>query len=113
MTPLELKNARISLGFSQEKLAVVLGVARGSVIRWEAGSQKILNMLELALRQLEHEQRPPEPLREMERRAILQALSENDGNKAGAARLLGIGKTTLYRKLKEFTKAEIMTAMKA
>ncbi len=40
-------------------------------------------------------------LEEMERRAILRALRETNGDKL-AARLLGIGKTTLYRKLKQY-----------
>ncbi|MFQ5778289.1 MAG: sigma-54-dependent transcriptional regulator [Terriglobia bacterium] len=42
------------------------------------------------------------PLRELEKRAILQAVQELGGDKLLAARLLGIGKTTLYRKLKEY-----------
>ncbi|MGH9748030.1 MAG: sigma-54-dependent transcriptional regulator [Candidatus Acidiferrales bacterium] len=42
------------------------------------------------------------PLDEMERRAILRALRESGGDKLAAARLLGIGKTTLYRKLKQY-----------
>ncbi|MFQ5778120.1 MAG: sigma-54-dependent transcriptional regulator [Terriglobia bacterium] len=42
------------------------------------------------------------PLRELERRAILQTVKELNGDKLLAARLLGIGKTTLYRKLKEY-----------
>jgi DNA-binding NtrC family response regulator len=42
------------------------------------------------------------PLEEMERRAILRALREAGGDKLVAARLLGIGKTTLYRKLKQY-----------
>lgn len=42
------------------------------------------------------------PLEEMERRAILHALNEAAGDKLMAARLLGIGKTTLYRKLKQY-----------
>jgi DNA-binding NtrC family response regulator len=42
------------------------------------------------------------PLEELERRAILRALRESDGDKLVAARRLGIGKTTLYRKLKEY-----------
>jgi DNA-binding NtrC family response regulator len=41
-------------------------------------------------------------LEEMERRAILRALRETSGDKLAAARLLGIGKTTLYRKLKQY-----------
>jgi transcriptional regulator with PAS, ATPase and Fis domain len=42
------------------------------------------------------------PLIEMERRAILQALEYTRGDRAIAANLLGIGRTTLYRKLKEY-----------
>ncbi|MDE3109283.1 MAG: sigma-54-dependent Fis family transcriptional regulator, partial [Acidobacteriota bacterium] len=42
------------------------------------------------------------PLEELERRAILRALRESSGDKLAAARLLGIGKTTLYRKLKQY-----------
>ncbi len=42
------------------------------------------------------------PLEELERRAILRALQEASGDKLAAARLLGIGETTLYRKLKQY-----------
>ncbi len=41
-------------------------------------------------------------LAEMERQAILGAIRTLNGDKLMAARLLGIGKTTLYRKLKEY-----------
>jgi DNA-binding NtrC family response regulator len=41
-------------------------------------------------------------LEELERRAIFRALRESSGDKLAAARLLGIGKTTLYRKLKQY-----------
>jgi transcriptional regulator with PAS, ATPase and Fis domain len=44
------------------------------------------------------------PLEEMERRAIFRALQETGDNKVAAASLLGIGKTTLYRKLKEYAR---------
>lgn len=46
------------------------------------------------------------PLEEMERRTIFRALRTTDGDKLSAARLLGIGKTTLYRKLKQYKIAE-------
>ncbi len=57
------------------------------------------------------ERREPEPprrssrletldLSELERRAIQQALEEANGNLSQVVRLLGIGRTTLYRKLK-------------
>ena len=41
-------------------------------------------------------------LAEMEKQAILDTIRRLDGDKLQAARLLGIGKTTLYRKLKEY-----------
>lgn len=41
-------------------------------------------------------------LRELEEHAIRAALSRARGNRLAAARALGIAKTTLYRKLKEF-----------
>lgn len=45
---------------------------------------------------------PVIPLGELERRAILHALDYTRGDRAVAAHLLGIGRTTLYRKLKEY-----------
>ena len=42
------------------------------------------------------------PLNEMEKKAILRALEKAGGDKVLAARMLGIGKTTLYRKLREY-----------
>ncbi len=41
------------------------------------------------------------PLEEMERRYIRQVLDQLDGNRTLAARLLGVDRKTLYRKLKE------------
>jgi DNA-binding XRE family transcriptional regulator len=55
MTPLELKETRIRLGFTQEELAVELGVVRKSLNRWEAGKHRIPLMVKLALKQLERE----------------------------------------------------------
>ncbi|HET7840488.1 MAG TPA: helix-turn-helix domain-containing protein, partial [Terriglobia bacterium] len=42
------------------------------------------------------------PLHDLERRAILQALKTTGGDRLQAAKLLGIGKTTIYRKLKAY-----------
>jgi len=42
------------------------------------------------------------PLAEVERRAILDALDYTKGDRTVAAAMLGIGRTTLYRKLKEY-----------
>lgn len=47
-------------------------------------------------------------LKELERRAVLLALQGADGNKFAAARLLGIGKTTLYRKLKNAEQSRVV-----
>jgi DNA-binding NtrC family response regulator len=49
------------------------------------------------------------PLEELERRAILRTLRETSGDKLAAARLLGIGKTTLYRKLKQYNMERVET----
>ncbi len=43
-----------------------------------------------------------EPWSATQRRAVLSALREAGGDKLAAARRLGMGKTTLYRKLKEY-----------
>lgn len=48
------------------------------------------------------------PLAELEKQAILSTIRQLHGDKLMAARLLGIGKTTLYRKLKEYGIAEVM-----
>jgi two-component system response regulator HydG len=42
------------------------------------------------------------PMAELEKQTILNAIAELNGDKLQAARLLGIGKTTLYRKLKDY-----------
>jgi two-component system response regulator HydG len=42
------------------------------------------------------------PMELVEKQAILTAIEQLDGDKLLAARLLNIGKTTLYRKLKEY-----------
>jgi len=46
------------------------------------------------------------PLSEIEKRAILEALDYTKGDHSMAAHLLGIGRTTLYRKLKEYRLGE-------
>jgi two-component system response regulator HydG len=46
---------------------------------------------------------------ELERNTILSAITELNGDKLQAARLLGIGKTTLYRKLKDYAAHEFQS----
>jgi two-component system response regulator HydG len=48
---------------------------------------------------------------DMEKQAILETIRQLKGDKLMAARLLGIGKTTLYRKLKEYGLAEVGVAL--
>ncbi len=45
------------------------------------------------------------PIAEVERHAILNAVAEAKGDKLLAAKMLGIGKTTLYRKLQQYEAA--------
>jgi len=56
------------------------------------------------LYQVSESTRGPEiaSLKDLERNAILQALETTGGDRGRAAKLLGIGKTTIYRKLKEY-----------
>jgi DNA-binding NtrC family response regulator len=45
---------------------------------------------------------PIQSIADLEKQAILSTITQLNGDKLMAARLLGIGKTTLYRKLKEY-----------
>jgi len=47
------------------------------------------------------------PLEEVERRYILRVLEASSGNKASAARILGLDRKTLYRKLERWGAAEV------
>jgi DNA-binding NtrC family response regulator len=47
------------------------------------------------------------PIAAMEKQAILKALQQTNGDKMEAAKILGIGKTTLYRKLKEYSVLDV------
>ncbi|HTZ31095.1 MAG TPA: sigma-54 dependent transcriptional regulator [Methylomirabilota bacterium] len=72
------------------------------------GSGPLISSLDLPTSVKYHaETRPPAkdemlPLEELERRAILSTLRQTNGDKQAAARVLHIGKTTLYRKLKQY-----------
>ena len=69
-----------------------------------------LSDLPAAISQLQYESIPLNagasskimPMSEIERQTILNAIAQLNGDKLKAARVLGIGKTTLYRKLKEY-----------
>jgi len=47
------------------------------------------------------------PIFDLEKQAILAAIAQLQGDKLMAAKLLGIGKTTLYRKLKEYGESTV------
>jgi len=47
----------------------------------------------------------PAQLAEIERCAVMNALRDTGGDKVAASHILGIGKTTLYRKLKEYNQS--------
>jgi DNA-binding NtrC family response regulator len=48
------------------------------------------------------------PIADLEKQAILGAIAQLHGDKLTAAKLLGIGKTTLYRKLKEYAENPVV-----
>jgi len=74
-----------------------LALGSGPVLRNEDGcgpfSEKIAGYCSL---------KDAQSLAALERSAILRALEATKGDKIAAANILGIGKTTLYRKLKEY-----------
>jgi transcriptional regulator with XRE-family HTH domain len=49
MTGEELKSWRLKRNLTQEELGEILGVAKNSVFRWEAGMRKVPSFLHLAL----------------------------------------------------------------
>ncbi len=112
-----LENDRPAMGFSQEALAALKNYA------WPGNVRELQNVVERAvalcegnmvqLADLPDEIRRHSPaddqitipvgssMEEIERLAILQTLKKTGGDKELAARLLGIGLATLYRRLKE------------
>ena len=93
-----LQDQRINQSFFDILLAVVNG-------QTPLGSGPIIQVEDLPI--MKGPQFPEKiiPLREVERRAIQNALTVARGDKLVAARLLGIGKTTMYRKLRNYHEA--------
>jgi DNA-binding XRE family transcriptional regulator len=52
MTPTELKQARESLGMTQDALAAALGLSRSAIARMEAGQSRIVKAIDLAVKWL-------------------------------------------------------------
>ena len=80
--------------------AMVLG--DGPVLDLDDLPPELLRAAPVAAAEAPPDARLVRPLAELEREAILAALTATDGNKARAAALLGIDRTTLYRKLKDY-----------
>jgi DNA-binding NtrC family response regulator len=117
-----LENNRPPMGFSQEALAALQSHA------WPGNVRELQNVVERAvalcegnmvqLSDLPDEIRRHSPaddqitipvgssMEEIERLAILQTLKKTEGDKELAARLLGIGLATLYRRLKDMDAKE-------
>jgi len=53
------------------------------------------------------------PLKEIERKAIMEGLVLAGGDRLRAAKMLGIGKTTIYRKLRLYGLDNFMTLSKS
>ncbi|MGH9358193.1 MAG: sigma-54-dependent transcriptional regulator [Terriglobia bacterium] len=104
------------MGFSQEALTCMMSASwPGNVRELENCVQRAMTLGSGPMLQLKdlppgllgaHKAKAgpddPHTLEDLERRAILNALETAGGDRLQAAKLLGIGKTTIYRKLKEY-----------
>lgn len=85
-----------------DRLRLILSVRHAAESRW---LKVTIRDLERELHQrdvrdsLENDQREPFNIRELEKQAIARALRATRGNVSKAARDLGLGRTTLYRKM--------------
>jgi DNA-binding NtrC family response regulator len=115
--------ARRITGFAPEAIDVIVGY------EWPGNVRELRNAIEhavvlgdgpLVLAQdfpvglVSHPAQPPDPdvvrlpldLATVERRTIEAALRHTNGNRVRAATLLGINRTTLYNKLREYGEAD-------
>src|SRR5579872_11729 len=79
-----------------------LALKKSKYVAMAAAAQQSRQTVEPPVRSVESGSVEILPLTALERRAILEALEFTKGDRAVAAHLLGIGRTTLYRKLKEY-----------
>lgn len=85
----------------QNHVLRAMAVATGSVIRREHLAPELRSSVREPAKVLEPAAGPA-TLDDLERDAILRMLEATGGNRLTAARRLGIGKTTMYKKLKEY-----------
>ena len=78
----------------QSALRFALVKSRGRIIQPEH--------LPMELKEWKKERSYPGPSRKLDRKSVISALTKSGGNKAMAARLLGVGRATLYRFLADF-----------
>jgi len=101
------KSARIEVILIDEKPTIAAAV-RSIKAGFSDYLEKPLDMealersIEEALKCYQSFQASIPTLEQLERRAIEQAMAQAEGDKIEAARLLSIGKTTLYRKLRQY-----------
>jgi transcriptional regulator with PAS, ATPase and Fis domain len=86
VTPADLPSSVVNRDL-ERRMAIA-----GSGVREELGAARDLTMLAHGVM----------PLADVEKRAILSAIQYTKGDRTLAAEMLGIGRTTLYRKLKEY-----------
>ncbi|PYX99812.1 MAG: hypothetical protein DMG64_18555 [Acidobacteria bacterium] len=104
---IKAKSARIEVILLQEKAstaAAVRAIKAGffDYLEKPLDVQALQKSIEQALdRSLKFQPSIP-TLEQLERRAIEDAMAQAEGDKVKAARLLSIGKTTLYRKLRQY-----------
>ena len=57
MTPVQFRQIRLDLKLSQDELALLLGVARGTVTRYESGFRRISDTVAKLLERISERQR--------------------------------------------------------
>jgi DNA-binding NtrC family response regulator len=106
------KQGRKSPGISREALSALLDYHWPGNVRelqnaihfaLVRSKGKIIQREDLPMELRQHERSPltPGPHRKLDEKAVQAALDRTGGNKSKAARLLGVGRATLYRFLNE------------
>lgn len=102
------KSARIEVLIADERATIpkaITAIKAGATDYLEKPlSEDVLeNAISEALHRYRNFQASVVPLAELEKHAIEEAVAQVNGDKVKAAHLLSIGKTTLYRKLRQYS----------